>query len=180
MLLYLPYERADTACEYAWKWAESMPIVSQEKDTTSPLHNGLYNCTIDDKMRVIAIDTSVAMAVVLGEPLHVRLLELTRGSILVAAPTLPWEVGNALTALFKQKRISLPDAEKVLTHFQRIAVQLVSPDIGKSVAIASKWNLYAYDAYVIECARLMKAPLLSLDHRQRVVAGEVGIEVLEV
>jgi predicted nucleic acid-binding protein len=40
--------------------------------------------------------------------------------------------------------------------------------------------VYAYDAYVIECARRYRTPLLSLDGGQVRVARSEGIEILEV
>jgi len=40
--------------------------------------------------------------------------------------------------------------------------------------------VYAYDAYVIECARLYQTPLISLDRRQRDIARGLGIEIIEV
>ncbi len=130
--------------------------------------------------RVITIDTSAILAVVLNEPIREQLLKLTRGATLVAAPTLPWEVGNALSALFKRRRLKLPVAQQVLEQFQRIPVQLLETSIGASVAVAHRWNLCAYDAYVIECARAVNAPLLSLDRRQCEAASQAGVSVLEV
>jgi len=40
--------------------------------------------------------------------------------------------------------------------------------------------VYAYDVYVVECARRYQTPLLSLDRRQVEVARNEGIETLEV
>src|SRR5690606_1631484 len=58
----------------------------------------------------ITADTSAIMAVVLNEFSKPKLLQQTRGAEMVSAPTLPWEVGNSLSALFKRKRIDLDQA----------------------------------------------------------------------
>ncbi len=128
----------------------------------------------------ITADTSAIMAVILNEPSKSRLLEQTRGAELVSAPTLPWEVGNSLTALFKRARIDLGQAKAALRSFRQIPVRLAEVDLEVSVEVARAQGIYAYDAYVLECARRYRTPLLSLDGPQRQVAMKLGIEVLEV
>ena len=46
--------------------------------------------------------------------------------------------------------------------------------------LAKEHDIYAHDAYILECARKYRAPLLSLDGSQRQVAIKLGIDVLEV
>lgn len=46
--------------------------------------------------------------------------------------------------------------------------------------LAEELDIYAYDAFILECARKYRTPLLSLDGPQRRIAIELGIEVLEV
>lgn len=128
----------------------------------------------------ITADTSAIMAVILNEPSKPKLLELTRDSELISAPTLPWEVGNSLTALFKRARIDLNQAKGALSSFREIPVRLAEIDLEISVELAEKQEIYAYDAYVLECARRYRTPLLSLDGPQRQVAIKLGIDVLEV
>jgi predicted nucleic acid-binding protein len=120
------------------------------------------------------------MAVILNEPSKPRLLEQTRDSELVSAPTLPWEVGNSLTALFKRARIDLNQAKRALKSFRDIPLRLAEIDLQASVELAKEHDIYAYDAYILECARKYRAPLLSLDGPQRRVAIKLGIDVLEV
>lgn len=128
----------------------------------------------------LTIDASVVMAVILNEPSKPRLLEATRGAELISAPSLPWEVGNALSALFKRRRIDLAQAELALESFRQVPVRLPSLEIESSVVLAERHDVYAYDAYVIECARRYQTPLLSLDRRQCEVARSEGIATLEV
>jgi len=128
----------------------------------------------------ITADTSAIMAVILNEPSKPKLLERTRGAELVSAPTLPWEVGNSLTALFKRARIDLDQAKVALQSFREIPVRLGEIDLEASVEMAKEQGIYAYDAYMLECARKYRTPLLSLYDPQRQVAIKLGIEVLEV
>jgi predicted nucleic acid-binding protein len=48
------------------------------------------------------------------------------------------------------------------------------------VELAEAEDIYAYDAYVLECARTYRSPLLSLDGPQRRTAEKLGITVMEV
>lgn len=128
----------------------------------------------------ITADTSAIMAVILNEPSKPKLLAQTREAELVSAPTLPWEVGNSLTALFERARIDLDQAKGALQSFREIPVRLAEIDVEASVEMAKEQGIYAYDAYMLECARKYRTPLLSLDGPQRQVAIKLGIEVLEV
>ena len=40
--------------------------------------------------------------------------------------------------------------------------------------------MYAYDAYYLECASKMRAPLLTLDRKLRKAAETIGIQAPEV
>ncbi|MDZ7780397.1 MAG: type II toxin-antitoxin system VapC family toxin [Gemmatimonadota bacterium] len=128
----------------------------------------------------LTIDTSAVMAVTLGEPLRSELIELTRNVELMSAPTLPWEVGNALSALFRRNRIGATDAHDALAALERIPLRLVEIDLTRAVMLAHEHGIYAYDAYVLECARRHRTPLLSLDAAQQDVARALGIDVIEV
>jgi predicted nucleic acid-binding protein len=128
----------------------------------------------------ITTDTSVIMAVVLNEPTKPLLLERTRDADLVSVPTLPWEVGNSLAALCKCARIDLAQAKAALQSYRAIPIRLADVDLEVVVQLAKEQDVYAYDAYMLECARKYRTPLLSLDGPQRLVAQRLGIEVLEV
>jgi len=52
----------------------------------------------------IAVDTSAIIAVIAGEPEKARLIELTKDAIIVAPPSVKWEVGNAFSAMLKRSR----------------------------------------------------------------------------
>jgi len=128
----------------------------------------------------LTVDASVIMAVILNEPSKPRLLEATAGVELISAPSLPWEIGNALSALLKRRRIDLAQAELGLKSYRQIPVRLPPLEIESSVVLAERHDVYAYDAYVIECARRYQTPLLSLDRRQCEVARAEGVATMDV
>lgn len=128
----------------------------------------------------VTIDTSAVMAVTLGEPSRDEVIERTRNAELMSAPTLPWEVGNALSALFRRDRIGAAEARNALAALERIPLRLADIDLTRAVVLAHEHGIYAYDAYVLECARQYRTPLLSLDAAQRDVAHALGIDVIEV
>lgn len=61
----------------------------------------------------------------------------------------------------------------------QLQVRLVSMDIHSSLQLALEQDIYAYDAYFLQCARELSRPLLTLDRRMKQVAAEIGIELLE-
>ena len=51
----------------------------------------------------LVIDTSALISVIVGEPERKKVIELTRGNALIGPGSIPWEIGNAFSAMFKQK-----------------------------------------------------------------------------
>jgi predicted nucleic acid-binding protein len=71
-------------------------------------------------------------------------------------------------------------ARSALDSFADIPVRLAEIDLAESVELAEEHGIYAYDAYVLVCARRYAAPLLTLDRPQRGVALRMGLDVLEI
>ncbi len=128
----------------------------------------------------MVIDTSALLAAVLEEPERPALLHATMGAVLFAPGSLPWEVGNALVAGVRRRRLSPAEATAAWTSYQKVPVRLVEVDIGRAITLATRHGVYAYDGYMLELARSRRLPLLTLDTRLRAVAESTGIEVLEV
>ena len=128
----------------------------------------------------IVIDTSAIIAVILGEPERDELVRMTDGEQLIAPPSLHWEIGNALTAMFRRGRITLDQATHTLALYQQITIRLAEIDLGRAVELAHQYNTYAYDAYMLACALRYSRPLLSLDVRLHTAARAAGITVMEV
>ena len=125
----------------------------------------------------IVVGTSAVLSVAAAEPTRAALVDATRGADLVAPASLPVEVGNALSAMFKRGRIALADAERVLAAYRSIPIQLVDVDLTRAVELSHRLGMYAYDAYVLDCALAQDAPLLSLDGGQREAARQIGVSL---
>jgi len=128
----------------------------------------------------IVIDTSVLLAVIVPEPERDRIVKLTSGHTLIGPGVIPWEVGNAFSAMLKRRRLTLDEAQKGLRIFQTIPLRFVKVDIANALSLAHKAGLYAYDGYFLDCAVRQAAPLLTLDRKLQKAARQVGIKLLEV
>ena len=126
---------------------------------------------------VLVVDTSVVLAVAADEATKPELIEATQSADLIAPLALPVEIGNALSAMFKRNRLGLEEAAMILRAFRTIPVQLVDIDLDRSLRLASELDVYAYDAYVIDCALAHDAPLLTLDRGQRAAASRAGVTI---
>lgn len=51
----------------------------------------------------IVIDTSAILAVILNEPERGRIIEMVSESSLIGPGSIPWEIGNAFSAMLKKK-----------------------------------------------------------------------------
>lgn len=128
----------------------------------------------------IVIDTSAIIAVIAGEPERMKIIELTSGNTLIGPGSIPWEIGNAFSAMLKRNRLSLEEAKRGLEIFRTIPLRYIELDFANAISISRKNNIYAYDAYFLECALKQKAPLLTLDLKLKSVAADMKISALEV
>jgi predicted nucleic acid-binding protein len=129
-------------------------------------------------MKIIA-DTSTFIAVALNEPEKGKIIQLTEGHDLIAPDVLPFEIGNALTAMMKKNTLKKEEVESAWEIVQQTQVDLRHTAVKSALRIAIKFNLYAYDAYFLECAENLRSPLLTLDLGMQRVAREMGITILE-
>jgi predicted nucleic acid-binding protein len=129
---------------------------------------------------VIVIDTSAIIAVIIGEPERDALLEATSSNDLLAPLSVHWEVGNAFSAMFKQKRFSLDAARLALESYRQISIRFSDVELDAALRIAHDLRIYAYDAYVIACALEHRCPLLSTDRGLVRAAVKAGVKTLEI
>ncbi len=129
-------------------------------------------------MNIIS-DTNIFLAVALDEPEKGRIIQLTSELDAIAPEILPYEIGNALSAMIKRKQITHDEALSAQRTASLIPVRLISIDIKQALKLAIKFNIYAYDAYFLQCAKAMSIPLITLDKRMKQVAAKLSIEVLE-
>lgn len=128
----------------------------------------------------LVVDTSALIAVLTGEPSRDLLITRTQGAELLAPGSVHWEVGNAFSALLKRRRLKLRDVQAALDGYAAIPIRFVEIELAVALELADRFGLYAYDAYLMACARRYRAPLLTLDVRLGRAAQEAGVQVVEV
>jgi predicted nucleic acid-binding protein len=126
----------------------------------------------------IVIDASAIIAVILEEPEKENLISQTRNVTLIAPNSLPWEIGNAFSLMFKKKRIGLKEAIFGIKIYQEIPIQYLNVDLEHALSIAHQYGIYAYDAYMLCCAIDHKAALLTLDQSLAEIAQRHKIKVI--
>jgi len=97
-------------------------------------------------MKIVA-DTNTFIAVALNEPEKDMIIRLTENYDLIAPEVLPFEIGNALTAMMKRSVLNADEVILAWDMVQHIPVDLRRIDIGAALSIATQYNIYAYDAY---------------------------------
>lgn len=130
-------------------------------------------------MRIV-IDTSAVIAVIADEPEKARLIELTTGATIVVPPSVKWEVGNAFSAMLKRSRLTLEQALDAIDVYHSISMETVEINLKDAIRLAGKYNIYAYDAYILQCAIEYELPLISLDKDLIEIAKRENIQVIEV
>lgn len=82
--------------------------------------------------------------------------------------------------MFKRNRLSLDEAKKGIAIFDSIPIRYIQPDFINAITVSKQTNMYAYDAYFLDCAIRHRAPLLTLDRKLKTAAQALNIEILEV
>lgn len=128
----------------------------------------------------VVIDTSALIAVLVGESERDGLIAATMGVELVAPASVHWEIGNALSALHRRRRLTLAQGQRALEAYGAIPIRFLEVDLALALEIAVEHRLYAYDAYLITCALSQRAPLLTLDQSLQRAASAAGVQLVEL
>ena len=128
----------------------------------------------------LVIDTSAIIAVIANEPERQAIVAQAADSALVAPASVHWEVGNAFSAMFRRRRITLEQARLAIRSYEQIRIRFMDIDLTQSLELSEQLDIYAYDAYVLASAFNLRLPLLTLDRRLAAVAPLVGVRTLEV
>jgi predicted nucleic acid-binding protein len=126
------------------------------------------------------VDANIYLAVIMNEPEKAGIIRLTENSDLVSPEILPYEIGNAFSAMAKRGSIEKKQVEICYAIFKKIPVRLASVEIGKALQIAVEYNIYAYDAYYLETAKRLNLPILTLDKKMKDIANKMKIFTPEV
>jgi predicted nucleic acid-binding protein len=128
----------------------------------------------------LTIDTSALIAVIGNEASKGRIVEITENYSLYAPVSVHWEIGNAFSAMFKRQKIDIEVAKLALNAYQEIPVKFIDVPLEQALELSYSQRIYAYDAYLIQCAQQTSTSLLTLDKGLKTVARNIGIQVLEV
>lgn len=72
------------------------------------------------------------------------------------------------------------DLRPIIRAYEQIPIRFVEVDLQRALEIAVDHDLYAYDAYIIACARENRCSLISLDKGLLQAARAAGVGFLEV
>ena len=128
----------------------------------------------------IVIDTSALIAVITNEPKKEKIIEATLGAELLAPSSVHWEIANAFSAMFKQKRLGLENSIKCIGEYNKIPLRFLDVDLNSAIKLSFDFNIYAYDALLISCSLTSNAPLLTLDKSLFETAELAKINTLEI
>ena len=128
----------------------------------------------------IVIDTSALIAVIIAEPEREAIVAATSVHTLIGPGSIPWEVGNAFSAMMKQRRVDVDGMQRGLEILESIPLRYVNVDMANVLAISAEVNAYAYDAYFLDCASRHSAPLLTLDRPLGRAADKLGIDLVNL
>jgi predicted nucleic acid-binding protein len=82
--------------------------------------------------------------------------------------------------MFKRQAVSVELARQALTVYREIPIQFIDVPLEKALELSHAQNIYAYDAYLLQCAQQTSTSLLTLDHRLKDAAENAGVHTLEV
>ena len=128
----------------------------------------------------ITVDTSALIAVIGNEASKQSIVDLTANCSLYAPASVHWEIGNAFSSMFKSQKLDIKRAQQALTVYSGIPIKFVDVPLEATLEISKAQNIYAYDAYLIQCAQQTSTSLLTLDNGLKSVDQQVGVHVLEV
>ncbi len=67
-----------------------------------------------------------------------------------------------------------------LASYREIPIKLVDVSLEQAIELSHSLNIYAYDAYLIQCAQQTNTPLLTLDKGLKVAAQSLGVQLLDL
>ena len=128
----------------------------------------------------VILDASTIIAVITNESNKPKIIEATVDTELVAPESIHWEIGNVFSAMFKRNLITLEQALAALKIYAELPIRFINIELEPSLILSKQYNIYAYDAYLIECALKLKSPLLTLDKQLARVAEQKGVEIIRI
>ena len=90
-----------------------------------------------------------ATNIFLDEPEKDNIIQLTSKANAISAEILPYKIGNALSAMVMRKKLALLAFEDI----KSIPIRPASIDIQQALKLALEYDIYACDAYFLQCAK---------------------------
>jgi predicted nucleic acid-binding protein len=128
----------------------------------------------------LMVDASVLICIILNEPEKKKIIALTEGMALVSPEAISFEIGNALSRMYKKHRLNEEQIIKSYELFNSLPLRLVKVDMVAALKLSCKYTIYAYDAYYLEAAYRLSLPLLTLDGPMKNTGKDMKIDILEV
>jgi len=122
-------------------------------------------------MNIIS-DTNIFLAVALDEPEKEQIIQVTSGANIISPEILPYEIGNALSAMVKRKQLTPEEALQAQRKTNLIPVRLVSTDIQKALTLAIQEVSSAW-VRILVSSEFFTAK--TSDHSCRAVSNLVGM-----
>lgn len=82
--------------------------------------------------------------------------------------------------MFKRRRITLPEANQAINLYQSMLIQFRRVNLKSAVELSHKLGIYAYDAFVIQCAVECGGSILTLDSGLVAAAQAFGVAIHKV
>ena len=123
------------------------------------------------------VDASALIAILLREPSWESVAALIDPNAMVAAESLPLEIGNCLSALVRRNLLSAEMARQTWKGYGSLPIRLLAIPYDVALEIAFEHKIYAYDAYVLALAKQHHSLLITLDQGMARIAKTIGIKV---
>jgi predicted nucleic acid-binding protein len=124
------------------------------------------------------LDASAIMAVIVKEPEREKVIQLTKGAIIVSLNMVSYEIANGLTKMMKKKVIEKERMINAFRYYKRIPIKQIEVDFEKALEIAWNYKIYSYDACYLESAKRLGLPLLTFDGSMARIGKELGINII--
>ncbi|MDR1445756.1 MAG: type II toxin-antitoxin system VapC family toxin, partial [Treponema sp.] len=115
----------------------------------------------------IMVDAGTIICIILNEPEKQRIITLTESAELAVPEMIPFEIGNALSRMYKRNRLNEEQIIRAYALYETLPLRIVKVNMTKALKLSCKYNIYAYDAYYLETSYRLNLPLLTLDGQMK-------------
>lgn len=114
-------------------------------------------------MSVVVVDASALAALLFGEPAAAEVVSRLEGAALVAPTLLPYELASVCLKKSRRDARQAATLRRALGGLSRLPLRLVEVGPRAALDAATTSGLTVYDGAYLWLARLLAAPLVTLD-----------------